>query len=144
MKLSDQDKNALKIGGGFLFVFLCIAIFAIGMRVRDGKQSGTVNNKPEIELTPEQKIVVAEWRKVAGEVRQAREDIEKTKAEVYQILKEVKATAISKNLDRNVGVNWLTHGWNGEPNWTMTWIVANGKPILWGMRDDGLVMWKSQ
>jgi len=86
----------------------------------------------ERDFTPEQKAVI-------NAVRQAQADLDKSKAELVQLIADAKATAIAKNLDPSVKTEYIAHGVNGS------WAIrdrTNPVPVLLGFRSDRIVTWK--
>lgn len=126
MNLTEKDKNALKLGGAFMLVFLLIAIFGLYMRF----------HKPNVKdkFTPEQKAVLAELDRARADLRSAQTQLEQTKREINDLIHSFKGAAVAKGFDPNVGVSWLPM--DGNP------VNCGDKHALWGFRADGTVTWK--
>ena len=138
MNLTQKDKSALKFAGGALAVFLAIAVFGLVMkRVRGAK--------PEDNFTPSQKAFIKQMGIALGEIGAAREELEKTKAEIRDMVSTVRASIFTEVPATNQHIDWLVNGApNTNGNGGVIYIVNDGKPILWGLRADGRVFWKPQ
>lgn len=109
-----------------LLAVLCIIAAAVFVN------KARASRDPELKFTPEQKAVLMA-------LRNARADLENTKAEVAKMIADAQALRVQVN-PNNVQTTWLDLKYdNGRP------FVAssNGGPsILWGFRTDGGVIWK--
>lgn len=99
----------------------------------------TDKTKPAKELT--QSEMVQEIRDNLSDVKQLKADVEKTKSELQEMINGARANIIAAGLNQDIHTCWLVHGtYNGEGRY----VVVGDKPILFGFRDDGLVLWKPQ
>lgn len=117
---------------GVLFLLLCIGVGYSKFH----RRSDSLERK--VVLTPSQQEVVNELHRAKAEADEARASVEKSKAEFQQMINDARATVIGANLNQTVQTTWMVHGANGS------FAVANGKPVLFGFRADGLITWKAQ
>ena len=90
-----------------------------------------IHSNPESKFTPEQ-------REVLDELRSAQAQLDQTKADIADML--AKASLAAANIDTNgLRVQWVDIQVGDQ-----SIVLCNGKPVLWGFRDDGVVLWKSQ
>ena len=92
-----------------------------------------IHSNPESKFTPEQ-------REVLDELRSAQAQLDQTKADIADMID--KAKVASANIDtNNLRVQWIEINVGRGP------LITGGdnyKGLLWGFRDDGVVLWKTQ
>ena len=135
-------KDATLIG---LFI-ASIMVFCVGMYKFKSLSTPTENTYisqlEDDKFTPEQKQIINEIRKATYDLNVANENLKNTKVEIQNWVNQITATAIANHLDTNVETFWgelASPHTNGGTSYIMD---NNGKPILYGLRQDGLMMWK--
>lgn len=74
---------------------------------------------------------------IMEQLQQELSQAKQVNTELQQMLSTTKANLISAGLATEVHTSWIVH----QPNSVVTY---NNKPILFGFRDDGFVVWKGQ
>ncbi len=109
---------------------IIMVIFLVGMPIILRSSHKTETTK--IALTAEQKEVIRQLNIARDEARQAKDEL----AAMIETAKYAVPVQSGPSVER-----WLIVGQYDNQNYS---IINNGKPILWGFRSDGIVMWKSQ
>lgn len=125
------------LSGRIMLIYFFIGIILIGMlgvivKVKFSKPK--TQAEMEANFTPEQKALLTAIRNATAELTQATHRLEQSKREFTDMMTAANAIAISKGVDPNVHITWLSM--NGEP------IFCGDKQAWWGFRDDGVVIWK--
>jgi len=122
--MTEQEKQTVKYASIALAVLICVAIFGLYSRF----------HKSESNFTPEEKAVIVALRNARGSFEQAQADVEKSKAELREMINEFRALAVVKGIDTNVETTWLPASGKG--------VMCGDKQCEMGYRADGFVMWR--
>lgn len=115
-----------------LGVIILLAGTAVGIKLSKSKSPIVL----EKDFTPEQKAVL-------NALRAARADVERSKAELAEMIANARANLIAVQPNANQPISWMVLISSGK--------IAehpvnrnDQKPIVWGFRNDGAVVWKYQ
>jgi len=132
---TEYEKKLIKIIAIFVISMVSITFFVYYLVVSHRFD----NPESEVHFTQEQRAVLSALHNARDEVERVQADLEKNKKEVIQLINDIKATVIAKNLDSNVLTTYVAHGVKG------TYASKAGHdevPVLLGFRNDRLVVWK--
>jgi hypothetical protein len=112
-----------------LITFVAVTSIVIGFKIHQANAA----HKTRVVFTPDQQEAI-------DQLNQAREEAVKATTELNNAIASARATVPAGTPDMNI--DWLFNGDYGNGNNYA--IVNNNKPIYWGLRSDGVVLWKAQ